>query len=120
MMPLHVPTTSPTRDVEASTAVLTLTPSCVITGPLRFSGEPATVCQILLRIGKPGQSPASLETRLMLTMMPSSNDVARAVGFILDRCSRNDGMVQGSDFAYGNGNFQIQIRNAQHCGSLYR
>ncbi|KXX80601.1 hypothetical protein MMYC01_202704 [Madurella mycetomatis] len=37
------------------------------------------------------------------------NDVARAGGFIMDRCTRADGMVQGWDMAYGNGHLAVTI-----------
>ncbi|KAK4148359.1 hypothetical protein C8A00DRAFT_19799 [Chaetomidium leptoderma] len=39
------------------------------------------------------------------------NDVARAGGYIMDACTRSDGLVSGTAPAYGNGNLIVEIRN---------
>ncbi|KAH6634762.1 hypothetical protein B0J18DRAFT_30121 [Chaetomium sp. MPI-SDFR-AT-0129] len=39
------------------------------------------------------------------------NDVARGGGYIMDACSRSDGLVSGTAPAYGNGNLIVEIRN---------
>ena len=44
-----------------------------------------------------------------LTVCLHSNDIARAGGSILDKCSRGDNMVQGWEAAYGNGNIAVTI-----------
>lgn len=40
----------------------------------------------------------------------SSNDVARAGGFIMDKCTKS-GTVQGYEYAYGNGDLLVVINN---------
>ncbi|KAK2042627.1 hypothetical protein LZ31DRAFT_555919 [Colletotrichum somersetense] len=40
----------------------------------------------------------------------SCNDVARGAGYVMDHCTRADNTVQGSEFAYGNGNLLVWIR----------
>ncbi|TDZ30026.1 hypothetical protein C8035_v003496 [Colletotrichum spinosum] len=40
----------------------------------------------------------------------SCNDVARGAGYVMDHCSRADNMVQGAEYAYGNGNLLVWIR----------
>ncbi|KAH7073705.1 hypothetical protein BKA63DRAFT_514655 [Paraphoma chrysanthemicola] len=43
----------------------------------------------------------------------SCNDVARGGGFILDRCVvAGSNVVQGSEFAYGNGNELVRLRKS--------
>ncbi|WYZ42694.1 hypothetical protein EsH8_VI_000393 [Colletotrichum jinshuiense] len=44
------------------------------------------------------------------TVSSSCNDVARGAGFVMDSCTRADNTVQGSEFAYGNGNLLVHIR----------
>ncbi|KAF9876631.1 hypothetical protein CkaCkLH20_06039 [Colletotrichum karsti] len=41
----------------------------------------------------------------------SCNDVARGAGAVMDSCTRADNMVQGAEFAYGNGNLLVHIRS---------
>ena len=38
-----------------------------------------------------------------------SNDVARGAGFVMDQCTRPDGTVEGSEYAYGNGDLLVRI-----------
>ncbi|KAK1689301.1 hypothetical protein BDP55DRAFT_765601 [Colletotrichum godetiae] len=44
------------------------------------------------------------------TTSSACNDVARAGGLIMDSCTRADNTVQGSEFAWGNGNLLVHIR----------
>ncbi|KAL0943484.1 uncharacterized protein CTRU02_201371 [Colletotrichum truncatum] len=40
----------------------------------------------------------------------SCNDVARGAGYVMDHCTRADNMVQGAEYAHGNGNLLVWIR----------
>ncbi|KAF4854202.1 hypothetical protein CGCSCA4_v001823 [Colletotrichum siamense] len=43
----------------------------------------------------------------------SCNDVARGAGYIMDACTLKDNTVQGSEFAYGNGDLLVWIRKPE-------
>ncbi|KAJ1325376.1 hypothetical protein MN608_08567 [Microdochium nivale] len=43
----------------------------------------------------------------------SCQNVARAAGAIMDRCSRGDGTVRGQNEAWGNGNLLVDIRRVR-------
>ncbi|KAK4225771.1 hypothetical protein QBC38DRAFT_420503 [Podospora fimiseda] len=38
------------------------------------------------------------------------NDIARAAGKVMDTCWRADGTVQGSEYAWGNGNIAVHVQ----------
>ncbi|KAJ4005440.1 hypothetical protein NW752_002273 [Fusarium irregulare] len=44
------------------------------------------------------------------TQTSTCQEVARALGQIMDRCSRGDGKVRGANEAWGNGNHLVDIR----------
>ena len=62
----------------------------------------------LLPIGK---TPQLLAVERAVVDQLDSNDVARGGGYIMDACSRSDGLVSGTAPAYGNGNLVVEIRN---------
>ncbi|WYZ36480.1 hypothetical protein EsH8_XV_000033 [Colletotrichum jinshuiense] len=47
---------------------------------------------------------------ISIPVSSSCNDVARGAGYVMDACTRADNLVQGSEFAYGNGNLLVWIR----------
>ena len=65
----------------------------------------------VLRLLPTGKTPQTLDVERAVVDQVDSNDVARAGGYIMDACSRSDGLVSGTAPAYGNGNLIVEIRN---------
>jgi hypothetical protein len=58
-----------------------------------------------------GKTPQPLAVERAVVDQLDSNDVARGAGYIMDACTRSDGLVSGTAPAYGNDKLIVEIRN---------
>ncbi|KAK4033336.1 hypothetical protein C8A01DRAFT_50050 [Parachaetomium inaequale] len=77
---------------------------------LAAKGQTACVCNGFAQFCQIGQGIIDGNSGSKRTTS-ACNDVARAGGLILDHCTRADNTVQGSEFAYGNGDMLVRIHN---------
>jgi hypothetical protein len=65
----------------------------------------------VLQLLPTGKTPQPLAVERAVVDQLDSNDVARGAGYIMDACTRSDGLVSGTAPAYGNDKLIVEIRN---------